>query len=420
MIRLLPGAAHPTRCPACHTAGLAAQVRYVGVAVLAQTTCPACGTAYYQTLPTGQFNRFPVAISANKQHVSVAGRGRWLVEPVGNCLPDEVFFSPEKSLFSVNETTAVRPGQAVILLLCLDACFGHALLMLANAQRHHEQHPQHALIAVVPRALVWLVPAYVAETWVTDLPLSGFERNVPGLDVFVQQQLTRFSGVWLSTARIHFDPRTTRFSDLTRTPKFDLTRFDREPMQVTFVLREDRLWLRWGWERFLFRVCVGAGWQVATRPLWVRWQHRRYRQLAHRLRVAHPALHLAATGLTHTAPRPGALGPYLHDLRQTAPLSPHQERTWCRAYAQSQVVVGVHGSGMLLPTSLAAGFVNLLPPEKNGHYAEDILLAHSNPIHQTLLGRFLPTATSPRQVATLIGSMLTEFPVWLAEARQHS
>jgi hypothetical protein len=75
---------------------------------------------------------------------------------------------------------------------------------------------------------------------------------------------------------------------------------------------------------------------------------------------------------------------------------------------------------MLLPTSLAAGFVNLLPPDKLPHYAEDILLAHDNPIHQTLLGRFLPTSASPRQVAALMASMLTEFPIWLAEAREQA
>ncbi|MBO0951796.1 hypothetical protein [Fibrella forsythiae] len=419
MIQLSPTPTYPMQCPTCSGVAVG-RVRFAGAVTLAEALCPVCRKTYRQTLPNGQFNRFPVAISTDAKHVRVAERGRWLVELVRKVSTPQP--GNDEPLLPLGITISSRlptAGRSIspMLLLCLDRCYGHALMMLFNAQRHHEQHPNRPIIAVVPRSLAWLVPGYVAETWVVDQPLSSLDRAVPGFDAFVKQQLTRFGTVWFSHAHIHFDHRTTRFSDFTRTPKFDLAQFDQgEVRYVTFVLREDRLWLRYGWERLLYRICQRSGLLLSMRSLWVHWQVRRYRQLAHVLRQTYPAIELSVTGLTSS--NASGFGDLADDLRLPAPLSAGQERTWCDQYARSHVVVGMHGSGMLLPTSLAAGFVNLLPPDKLPHYAEDILLAHDNPIHQTLLGRFLPTDASPRQVAVLIASILTEFPVWLAEVRE--
>ena len=337
-----------------------------------------------------------------------------------------IYALPPK-LGTLVDPLAIHPNP--ILLLCLDPCYGHALMMLFNAHRHHAQPqprtvPNRPIIAVIPRALAWLVPDYVAETWVVDVPLFALETQIPGFDAFVKTQLTRFKTVWLSRAHIHFDHRTTRFQDFTRTPKFDLRQFSTSLTEsipkLTFVLREDRLWLRHGWERLLHKTLNRLGFEQKTRRFWARWQAVRYRELAHHIHQKLPYTNIVAVGITSGGQYPIDLGYAVEDQRKTAPISPEGERAWCAQYARSQVVIGVHGSGMLLPTALAAGFINLLPPNKLAHYAEDILLAHDNPIHQTLLGRFLSTSASPRQVADLVVSMLTEFPVWLAEERERA
>ena len=423
MIRLFPDPLFTMNCPACGVADESGEIRFGGTVTLAETTCLACDAGYVETLPTGQFNRFPVSVSLDNQHVFVNERGRWLVDLVKRTNTGESVVSgsaelPIRALKRLDDTS----GMA-ILLVCLDPCYGHALMLLFNAQRHHEQHPDRPIIAVVPRALAWLVPDYVAETWVVDLPLSALEKPTSGFDAFVKTQLLpRFEALWLSRAHIHFDHRTTRFSDFTRTPKFDLHRFDASFTEsipkLTFILREDRLWLRYGWERLLHSALNRLGLEQKTRRFWARWQAVRYRELAHHIHQKMPYTIIVAVGITGGVQYPIDLGYAVEDRRKQAPISPEEERKWCDQYARSQVVIGVHGSGMLLPTAMAAGFVNLLPPDKLAHYAEDILLAHDNPIHQTLLGRFLPTSASPRQVADLIVSMLTELPVWLAEARE--
>lgn len=420
MIQLSSDLTYPAQCPACEASEVSGQVRFAGAVTIARANCPACRIAFYQTLPNGQFNRFPVAVSSDGRAVRAARRGRWLVKLVMNCgaiFENEGNRPARASTCSITNSYLETNVPDVLLLLCLDDCYGHALMMLFNAQRHHEQHSERPIIAVVPRTLAWLVPDYVAETWVVDQPIASLDRAVSGFDTFVKQQLKRFETVWFSKGHIHFDHRTTRFADFTRTRKFDLNQFDQGATRhITFVLREDRLWLRSGLERRLYRACQRLGLLPKTHVLWVRWQVRRYRQLARILRQTYPAIQISITGLTNGTA--SGFSELANDQRLRAPLSAEQERTWCAQYARSHVVVGVHGSGMLLPTSLAAGFVNLLPPDKLPHYAEDILMAHENPIHQTLLGRFLSTSASPEQVAALIASVLTEFPVWLNEARE--
>lgn len=419
MLSLVPDSASTTQCPVCQTENRAAgPAAFAGAVTFRETTCSACQTIYYQTLPVGQFNRFPVAISTDGQHTAVAPRGRWLLPTVRAHLAG---LSQPASLAIDNNEIRVESRRNtvptdVMLLICLDACYGHGLIMLFNAHRHHHQQPDRALVVVVPKALAWLVPDYVAEVWIIDTPLSALKRGIAGFDAWINRQLTRFRSVVLSDARIHFDHRTTRFADFTRTAKFDLNQFDTLPVHLTFVLREDRLWLRYGWEQLLFRVVNRLGLLKTTRGWWLMRQNQQFRQLAGHIQQHLPQARLTAVGLG----KAGGLGGQLTDARQPAPLPTEVERQWCSLYARSQVVVGVHGSGLLLPTSLAAGFISLLPPDKLAHYAEDVLLAHDNPIHQTLLGRFLPTSTSPRQVAAYLITMVTEFGVWLAEARERS
>jgi hypothetical protein len=87
------------------------------------------------------------------------------------------------------------------------------------------------------------------------------------------------------------------------------------------------------------------------------------------------------------------------------------ETAWCQIYASSHVVVGVHGSNMLIPSSLAAGFVEILPRHKIDHLAEDVVPRH--PKRQLFfLGRFLDAYASPRLVALHVCSLIKNFSYW--------
>ena len=79
-------------------------------------------------------------------------------------------------------------------------------------------------------------------------------------------------------------------------------------------------------------------------------------------------------------------------------------------YRHSQLVLGIHGSHMLIPTALSAGFIEIHPPAQDptshrGHWPPPTKgrLAH-------FLGRFCGTNfSSPRLVAAHVWTMVKGF-----------
>lgn len=84
------------------------------------------------------------------------------------------------------------------------------------------------------------------------------------------------------------------------------------------------------------------------------------------------------------------------DLRSEK-LDYETEIRWCNAYATSHIVIGVHGSNMLIPTSLSAGFIEILPDHKIPHMGEDTVLKYSGR-NALLLGRHVTQCISPKSL----------------------
>jgi hypothetical protein len=101
----------------------------------------------------------------------------------------------------------------------------------------------------------------------------------------------------------------------------------------------------------------------------------------------------------------GALPDWISDLRLIK-LDAGAERAWCERYAKSHLVVGVHGSNMLLPSAHAGGVIELISADRWGNFLQDILLRESDPREMFFRYRFVPHSTSPEDLAQLAASML--------------
>ena len=106
-----------------------------------------------------------------------------------------------------------------------------------------------------------------------------------------------------------------------------------------------------------------------------------------------PRATFTVTGL---APK-GGYGSLADDLR-TEQMNPEVERAWCASYAKSQVVVGVHGSNMLLPTAFAVACVEILPDDRIGNMVQDIFVRYDDRM-QLFNYRFVDERAKPAQVA---------------------
>jgi hypothetical protein len=397
MIRLhrIPKVGH--ECPSCSTALEPLGWYMPGMRNLADLRCPRCARAFYGDLPSGQALYTPLLLDKETGAVHDAFGVEWFA----GWLRDSYARRTDAPLaFDVSERLPIE--RDVVLLNCLDTLYGHSLLKLLNAQHYLEHRPDLDLVVIVPPFLEWMIPEGVAQVWVVGLPLGrGTEWN-DWLARELHRRVEAFpANVYLSLAFSHPHPHDFRIERFTRVRPFPLAewegRLDRPT--VTFVWRKDRLW------------SAGHEPGPAGKSRLIKWskspvekQRRKVLTMADSLRREWPALDFAVAGIDE----PGDLPGWMSDLRRTTP-DARVEREWCERYASSHVVVGVHGSNMLLPSAHAGASVELLGPERWGNFLQDILFRPSDSRELLFRYRFVPHETTPEELARLTGLMLRGF-----------
>ena len=97
-------------------------------------------------------------------------------------------------------------------------------------------------------------------------------------------------------------------------------------------------------------------------------QNRNVRRLFLALRRAFPQAVFSVAGLGR-----GTRFPSWIDDRRVDRFSEDGERQTCKIYSESRLVIGVHGSNMLLPTAHGGMAIDLMPLDRWGNFAQDIL-----------------------------------------------
>lgn len=295
-----------------------------------------------------------------------------------------------------------KAATDVVVLNTLDFLYGHVLLKLYNAIYHLDRGTED-LVVIVPGALEWLVPEGCAEVWVVDLRLSELVNRYQAISAFVTNELRRFRNVYLSKAWSHPDVARADIRRLTGVAPFDLGEFSQRAPTFTFVLREDRWWLPsslWG---PVFRGMRKLGIPGVGRTLMISMQERLVRQAIGIIQEELPHAKFVAAGLG----KGGSLSDVLEDLR-TDGVSNEVEVEWCRRYAATHVVIGVHGSNMLLPTALAAACVEILPEDRYGNMVQDISVRY-NDRKQLFMYRFADEFSTAESVARKAVSIVRDF-----------
>lgn len=384
-------------CPCCNTtANIQGTTVFQGIHTLWIFTCPACGKKIFNTIPTGHDLLFPTSFDEKGTCIKTEGTtSAWLVRPLIEAIVKNNGYEIkiEKEPFEQKEEA--------IILNCLDSCFGHAFSKLWNASILKEKYPEKLLIVFVPKSMRWLVPDNVAEVWSFDASGSALEKYLRNLDDEVKQNLfPRFEKVWLSKAYTHLDLSKIDLRAMLRTNRFQLENFSKLPTRITFILREDRFWHRHPFEYFLYKVFVKLN--LSKRPFIWR-QNQLIKKTARLVKKELNTISFFAAGLGRT----GELSPLIKDQRKET-LTPADEKDWCELYSMSQIVIGIHGSNMLIPTALSAGFIEILPRDKIRHIAEDTLI--DRPSRYTLfLGRHVDHFSSPEIIAKHAVSLVRDF-----------
>lgn len=390
-------------CPNCRARLKVEGWLVPGMRNLADLLCATCGREFYGDLAAGQALYTPMLLEKATGEVhdphGVEWFAAWLRESYARRVDEPV-------AFDVREERAVT--KPVVLLNCLDTLYGHSLLKLLNAQHYLDRRADVDLVVMVPSMLAWMVPDGAAQVWSVGLPLRrGTEWN-DWLAREVRRRVEAFEFVSLSHALSH--PRLDEFDieRFTRVKPFPLEEWDArlERPTVTFIWRDDRPWrdpLNTTQPKRLGRL----GQLINARPRPSVEQQERVSELAESLRRDLPALDFAVVGLVDNGARIELPG-WVKDMRRTT-LDGDTERVWCERYAASHLVVGVHGSNMLLPSAHAGGVVELIGPERWGNFTQDVLFRDAADTRETLFRyRFVDEATTPSAVAQLVSLIVTK------------
>jgi hypothetical protein len=349
---------------------------------------------------------FPIGFSEDLSKRKYDQRSaEWLAGPLFSSWKSSAFFTPKIEQKIFNEE---KNGKAV-LLNCLDDCFGHVFYKLLNIQLIKEKFPNHHLIVVVPVNFEWLLPNTVDEIWLVQCSMKELRGLIQTFDYF-DMLPRRFTEVILHEAHTHLDQDKIKLEAFLKTSSFNLELYDKRQPKITFILREDRF-LSSG-SLFLEKLANKTGWTILIR--WLAFsQNSKVRQIARQIQKAIPDAQFHATGIGKT----GTLGPLVHDYRNTV-ITEKVEREWCKLYAHSHLVIGIHGSNMLIPTALAAGFIILIPEAKIPHYAEDSLGKKGSRL-TLFLGRYFPLGVSKKYIAIHATRMITDFKYFYRNLKEY-
>lgn len=399
LVPLFPSPVAPGKCPVCDSEDTEVRgVVFPGIHVMADVQCKKCGSELLQDLPVGFALDYPMAINTRtKALVKAEKKLEWIHKPLITN-----YLAPSTDLVKV-ERIVHKECRRVVILNTLDFLYGHVLLKLYNAAHYLERYPDLGLIVIVPRMFGWLVPKGTAEVWSVGLRLGQMHGWYPALDAFVQERLKQYDEVYLGRGYAHPEFASIDIERFTGVPPFPLQEFDKRPPHITFVAREDRLWFTTRLSKFIYRALGRLGPLKGLRRWFVGTQDRMIKRSMRAILERMPEAKFTVVGLA----KPGGYGSMADDLR-TRDMNDSVEMAWIKAYAQSQVVVGVHGSNMLLPTAHAAGCVEILPDDRFGNIVQDISVRWHDRM-QVFMYRFVDEFAPPRTVARHVTAMFSEF-----------
>jgi hypothetical protein len=378
-------------CPYCGNGLQPREILWQGIHTCVESRCERCKIDVVEDLKVGHaiFNTYQVNVT-NKEIFGPQNAMSWFGRPLlaSLCNPDQDFqleFKIEK----------FREIKIAVILNCIDYLYGHALLKLLNAEKYvGEGKP--GLVVIIPRFLRWMVPEYIAEIWTVNIPLGKAQSYFPAFNGEIQKQLTRFEEVYCSLAHAH--PAIRDIKQFTGVEPHDLST---HAYRITYIWREDRFWCG---NNFALRIFRKIGWKWPL--LWM--QRLKVVGLFSRLRNSDQLASFTVAGLGRSLKFPD----WIEDVR-VREFTAQSEKESCRIYSASRLIIGVHGSNMLLPSGHAGMTLDLMPTDRWGNLAQDV-------IYQPIVAkkdderivswryRYIPTSARTAIVAIICKSIIED------------
>lgn len=393
MLKIKPSIETTSCCEICKSEVVNERILWQGIHVCVVTRCRNCQTECIEDLSVGHATYSPYkVILPDYQIIGDPKALKWLGQPFKNSLQ-----SPSADIEININVQKNQQTSRVVIINCIDYLYGHSLLKLLNAQRERDENEDLGIIVITQKALEWMVPEFVAEVWTVNIPFNKARNYYPLLDEKIGRELERFDEVYISPAYSH--PDKFNIENFTKVPKYNVE--DSEQPRVTFVWRDDRLWNN---NYYISKVMQKyPSVRRYLKPL-LYVQKRKVIRLFKKVKKNCPHYKFTVAGLGLT----GKFPDWISDERVNAFNKDNEVQT-CRVYSESRVVIGVHGSNMLLPSAHAGMTIDLMPMDRWGNFAQDILFQESNNRLTSYKYRLIPIETRLPILAKIITYQITGY-----------
>jgi len=377
------------KCPYSQEPIKLESILWQGMHVCAQGLSPIDNSSIFSTLSCGHTLQYPYQIDVDKKRIFGASEARyWLGDPLLNSLLNA---REEKIRFTVKKHESF---SKVVILNCMDFMYGHSLLKLLNAEMLLKNLPSdYGLVVIVQPSLAWLVPQEVAEVWVADIAFSSAQNFYKDFHERVSLEMKRFSEVNLAYAFSH--PREFDIRNFSGIEFHDMKAKD---YRVIYVWREERSWP--GRIPVVSEILRGKTKKLLLKEA----QRRAVICLFFLIKKYLPEAQFTVVGL-------GRFGkfPYWVEDRRVDQFDEKSERLQCKIASESRVIIGPHGSSLLLPSAHAGMTVHLVHPFGWNNIAQDHLyqpFLMKDVRMAAYRVRYLPLESSPVFIADIVINMI--------------
>jgi hypothetical protein len=385
MIEIKPNIEHTSTCMSCNTELDNKDILWQGIHICVETICPFCKRRYLEDLKVGHAtkNNYTIDLDTNELFGTEGSKG-WL----GNPLLQSLLYPSIDGNINLH-VEKKKHYKKVVVINCIDFLYGHSLLKLLNAERENNQNLDLGVIVIVQDFIKWMVPTYVAEIWTVNIPLSKAQNYYPKLNELINKECERFDEIYVSKAYSH--PSEFNIENFTGLQPNEINSSD---TRITFIWRQDRIWVN---NPYLIKLPKKIKLlKILFKPLVIVQKYKVLR-LFNKLRKSFPRAKFSIVGLGQMYKFPH----WIEDHRVNS-FNLETEIKACEVYSKSTIIIGIHGSNMLLPSAHGGMVLDLMPIDKWGNFAQDILFNEKNNRLASYMYRFVPLETKINVLTKLI------------------
>ncbi|MEM8907811.1 MAG: hypothetical protein AAGD05_08195 [Bacteroidota bacterium] len=393
MIEIKPEIAFRKSCEECDHPLENKDLIWQGAHICVVADCQQCQQTFVLDLPVAQSILSASQIKSDAHQLAVKPERNLLYH---NLLL-EIVKNPQQKKINIQIEERKRKEE-VIILNCIDFIFGHAILSLLNLQNILNGCGEKGVIIITQPFLKWLIPndERITEVWTVDIKMSEVKAYYEDLTHQINRELKRFKQVHLS--KTHLQPKEVDIELFTQVKPYD---FDAPPTQprITYIWREDppRLWYT---NYLIYGALKVTGLaKILMIPHYFRILILFYllkRKYGNQYRYS-----LAGMGSKMKFPA------FIEDCR-VSQFNTENEIKMCQVYAESVLVIGIHGSSMILPSAHSGMVLNLMPTSKWRNYIEDILYREKDVRLASFQRRIIPVKAGLLEIFKICKNMLTE------------